>query len=476
MQLSASHKKFMIVLLSSFVLLRIVSLGLYPLFDSTESRYAEMGRKMYETSDYITPFHRDGKPFWGKPPMSFWLTAISLKVFGVNEFGARISSLLCMLIVLLLTFYFSNRQRGPDAALTTSMILISTGLFYVVTGGVMTDPALVVGTTLSMISFYIAMKNNNKLFGYLFFVGIGISLLAKGPVGFVLTAMPCGLWVIMKSRWRDFFKNLPWLTGIVLGLLISAPWYYLAEKKTPGFLEYFFIGEHYKRFVVSGWKGDLYGNAHSKTKGTIWVYLAQSTIPWVFLLFRNIFFKKHRSETFKKSFIFDDWILFLILWTVSSSIFFTMASNVIQPYVLPSLPAFALLMFELIHIGSKEIKTKLIIICSCIIPIIFILAITIPSIKNQKDTQYHLVEHYKKIADPNSQLIYFYQRPYSADFYTHGKAILEFTPDKVKNHFNATPKNYFVIKESQYNQFKEFAVNNFKIIKKFRYYFLLEEK
>ncbi len=476
MQLSDSNKKIFLTLIVAIISIRILTLGLYPLYDSTESRYAEIGRKMYASGDYITPIHRNGKPFWGKPPLSFWLTALSFNIFGVNDFAARFPSMLCMILVLLLTFYFANRVRGPDAGIVSSLILLSTGLFFIVSGGVMTDPALVVGTTLSMLSFYFAMKENNKLFGYLFFVGIGISLLAKGPVGIVLTAMPCGLWVIILSRWKEFFKNLPWFSGILLGLLISVPWYYLAEQKTPGFLEYFLVGEHYKRFVESGWKGDLYGNAHNKPLGTIWIYLLQSTIPWSFLLLRNIFKKSVRENTFKKNLLLDDWFLFLLLWATSTCIFFSVAKNVIQPYVLPALPAFAILMFELLHLGLKELKVKTVITVSLIMPILFSVAIFIPKIEQKQESQFEIVRHFKELAKKDSKLVYIWQRPYSASFYTDNKAMLITYPNEAAQLLKNNPKNYFVFKERQFDRFKDFIEQNLKIVKKYRNYYLMEDK
>ena len=76
----------------------------------------------------------------------------------------------------------------------------------------------------------------------------------------------------MTGQWKRAWKSVPWVSGTLLMLALALPWYVLAENKTPGFLDYFIVGEHWKRFVIKGWQGDLYGNAHSETPGTIWVY------------------------------------------------------------------------------------------------------------------------------------------------------------------------------------------------------------
>ena len=77
-----------LLLLAALLLARLVAMAVLPLMDTTEPRYAEIGRKMAELNDWVTPWFDEGVPFWGKPPLSFWLTAASFKVLGVTEFAA----------------------------------------------------------------------------------------------------------------------------------------------------------------------------------------------------------------------------------------------------------------------------------------------------------------------------------------------------------------------------------------------------
>lgn len=83
-------ERLVLLALVAVVLMRLLTLGLYPLTDTTEARYAEVARKMVELGDWITPWYDYGVPFWAKPPLSTWLTAASFKVFGLNEFAARL--------------------------------------------------------------------------------------------------------------------------------------------------------------------------------------------------------------------------------------------------------------------------------------------------------------------------------------------------------------------------------------------------
>ena len=90
------------VLLAAAVV-RLATLPTYPLNDTTEARYAEIGRLMVVSDDWVTPRIELGTPFWGKPPLSFWLTALSFSLFGLSEFAARLPSLLLMLATAGLT-------------------------------------------------------------------------------------------------------------------------------------------------------------------------------------------------------------------------------------------------------------------------------------------------------------------------------------------------------------------------------------
>ena len=103
------RERTLLYLILAAAILRLLSLALYPLMDTTEARYAEIARIMVELDDWVTPWFDYGVPFWGKPPMSFWLTAISFKTFGVNEFAARLPHWLAGLAVVWLTWGMAAR-------------------------------------------------------------------------------------------------------------------------------------------------------------------------------------------------------------------------------------------------------------------------------------------------------------------------------------------------------------------------------
>ena len=185
--------------LCALLLVRLVSLGLYPVMDNTEARYADIGRAMLATQDWVTPWIEPGVPFWGKPPLSFWITAASLGVFGVNEFAARLPHFLMALLTGWTLWGWARdqaRSTGGSAPLPLMAVSLLAGacLMAVAAGAVMTDMSLVAGTTLVMRGFWQAMQETDpaqrQRQGWIFFVGLAVGLLAKGPLILVLAGLP----------------------------------------------------------------------------------------------------------------------------------------------------------------------------------------------------------------------------------------------------------------------------------------------
>jgi 4-amino-4-deoxy-L-arabinose transferase-like glycosyltransferase len=152
-------------------------------------------------------------------------------------------------------------------------------------------------------------------------------------------------WVLLGGRLRRAWHGVAWLRGALLVLALTLPWYLLAESRTPGFLQYFIVGEHWHRFVTPGWSGDLYGSAHRFPRGSIWLFAAGALLPWSLLLPLAVWrglsgpdAKAHDAPAPQ-----EGEISFLLAWALMPCLFFTAAGNVLWTYVLPGLPALALL-------------------------------------------------------------------------------------------------------------------------------------
>ncbi|MDA0765648.1 MAG: glycosyltransferase family 39 protein [Verrucomicrobia bacterium] len=428
--LSANDRRLLWIALAVLLVLRLAALFTTPFTDTTEARYAEIARKMVETNNWVTPQYDYGIPFWAKPPLSFWTSAIGIKIFGSNEFGARISVLATAFAVLALLFHWIKRWRGRDQAILSTLILSSTIIFYVAAAAVMTDLSMMAGTTLAMVAFWNAMRSpeRRRLWGHLFFVGLGIGLLAKGPVAVVMVGIPIGAWVLLRNQWRNTWQYIPWITGSLLGLCIAAPWYLLAELRTPGFLQYFLYGEHIQRFLVSGWEGDLYGNAHSEPLGMIWIYWLIAAAPWSLLALAAFFRPRLAARTIFRS--EDDLPFYLLLWILAPLVFFSPARNIIAIYVITGIPAAALLIPELRgllrrsdHLPSRSLRPILGLATGLSMLIFAYSMIVFASFPD------HAPKHSQKpiVLDslgqhPEANLHYWRSRQYSAEFYSQGRA------------------------------------------------------
>lgn len=425
--LSLSRKDVHVLLgcLVTLFAVRLIAVFTFPFTDTTEARYAEIARKMVETGDWITPQFDYGVPFWGKPPLHTWLSAAGMEMFGVGEFGGRVFIFATALGFLWLMYRWAAKELGGNTALVATTVLAGSGLFYVASAFVMTDLPLAVGTTMSMMGFWslVVSERSKGSWGYLIFLGLAIGLMAKGPVAVLLVGIPIGAWILIGNRWR-YMARVPWVTGMALMLILTVPWYVAAEIKTPGFLHYFLIGEHFERFVVSGWKGDLYGSGHAEPKGMIWLFWLGMFIPWTFFCFALLFrvgsvFRAFRDDA-------TGWRSYLLLWSVAPMVLFTPAANILPAYVLPGLPAASLLLVAVwtdINGGRPSTTTKATFLAGLGGIVAFILAVAVMSavdpnaigLKSQKT----FVEKASELT-PSGKVFYWKNRSYSAEFYSSG--------------------------------------------------------
>ena len=418
-------KRFLLIALGTLFAVRLLAVFWLPFVDTTEARYAEIARKMLETGDWITPQFDYGVPFWGKPPLHTWLSALGMKLFGVGPFGARIFVFASSLGVLGLAFTWVRQHKGVDQALVAVTVLASSAMFLGASAFVMTDMAMIFGTTLSMVGFYNCITGSplRVLWGRLFFVGVAIGLLAKGPVALVITGIPIVPWLMLTGRWRRL-HTLPWASGLLITAALTLPWYIAAEIKTPGFLRYFIIGEHYERFVVPGWAGDLYGSGHERPKGLIWLYGLMTFLPWTF--FAVALLPRIKNLTARASGGNKGWHSYLLLWTLSPLVLFTPAANILAAYTLPALPAASVLLASLWATawGAPGIKTRVAVLAAVgavasVFAIVTTLAYYAPNTLNLKSER-ELVAAAQS-ADPDVHFTYWGGRSYSAEFYTQGK-------------------------------------------------------
>lgn len=454
-------------LFGAIVFIRLTTLGLYPLLDSSESRYAEMGRKMLEIGNWTTPMIDYGVPFWGKPPLTIWLTAFSLHYLGINEFAARFGSFITSAATAFLLYLLANHQN-KEKALDAVIILASSLLFFVLSGVVAMDTSLCLGITMALAAFWIAINTGSRFWGYFIFIGLSIGLLAKGPITLVLSGLTIGIWTLLTKSWQKVWQKIPWLTGSVLMVCLTVPWYLAAERATPGFLHYFIIGEHWQRFTQSGWKGDLYGAGREHVHGMIWAYWFLACFPWGLLFVYKLYKAANENDGFSNLIKpKNNWRLYCLLWMLSPLVFFTFSSNILWTYVLPALPGFSLLLAE--WLGQSRCKT----VCALVVPLAFVVLVIFYQVTGKElyHTQKSLTNTFMQQAQQNGQLYYVENIPSSAQFYTSGHALRIDPSTLTAEHSN--DHNFYVISMDKFSRLPENIKSHFSKIKSSGHFLLL---
>ncbi|NYT46029.1 glycosyltransferase family 39 protein [Alcaligenaceae bacterium] len=435
--------------LVAVLLLPVISMTVVPFYDTSEPRYAEIARIMVQSGDWITPWFNPGVPFWGKPPLSFWAQALSMKAFGFTEFAGRFPSWICLLLTNAILFKGLRSLLGPRVALWTAIVYSSCTLAYMSSAAVLTDPFLALGTTLSLVSFAMVAQDRNvstKVTGdqqqgepagmmpnsrslwwqYGFFVGLTIGLLAKGPLAAVLICAPVFVWYVLNLKTSSRSASLPWGKGLILTAALSLPWYVLAEIKTPGFLDYFIVGEHFRRFLDPGWAGDLYGSAHKRVYGTVWIYWFEASFPWGVVMLAMLVgaVRSLRMRSAIRAVAQEPLFGYWLTSALFTPLFFTFSANILWTYLLPSLAGFsvltAILAFQ-VHKRFSFPEGKLL-SGAAIVPVVGLIFSGIvwmnPDLRN---TERGMVRYVMQHDEPAIPLLYLSKPPFSAQFYSGGR-------------------------------------------------------
>ena len=258
-----------------------------------------------------------------------------------------------------------------------------------------------------------APRSRRWFWRYGLFLGAAVGLLAKGPLVLVLAGGAVLPWLLFSKQGWPTLGAQPWWSGTLLTLLITLPWYVAAEIKTPGFLYYFLVGEHFLRFVEPGWGGDLYGGAHDHPRGAIWLYYLVGAFPWVLWLgkgVRKLRFSLPRPMT-----------LYFLGWALSTPVFFSLSGNILWTYVLPALPAFSVLIAGLV---TSQASSKSSVFWRAALPaigpvVMVLLCVALLQVPEQIKSDKQLVEYVKQSSDQH-EVAFVGEPTYSMRFYTQG--------------------------------------------------------
>jgi len=453
-----------------------------PITDSTEARYAEISRKMVETANWITPQFDYGVPFWGKPPLAFWVSAAGIKLFGTQPLVARAGIFLTSAALLLVYGLWIREAVDKRLAVVATLMLASSAVYFISAAAIMTDMMLAAAVTLSLIAFWRRAHGGSRTWGFIFFISLGMGLLAKGPIALIFVFFPVIFWSLTVDRKFAAIKRFSWVSGSAVTLLVAAPWYAFAEYKTPGFLNYFIIGEHVKRFLVSGWKGDLYGHAHSMPLGMVWVFLVIGMIPWSLTLAPSLFTRENRARLKERFKAHRSLMLFCLFWMLGPLCLFTLSHHILWPYVLPGVPG-AILLLALALFGTagdsqKRLLAKVSAISAIMMAVLVVATLWVKSTGLiMEHSQKRVVDAYEALRPTaDSGLYYFGDLYHSAEYYSGGKAKhLEAGPLLIALMKNATT-DFIVVSRRKLDSLPREVRDGFPQVGQYNTQLLLEEK
>jgi 4-amino-4-deoxy-L-arabinose transferase-like glycosyltransferase len=337
------HALILLALLLLSGLLFFLGLGDMGLTDRDEGRNAEAGREMFESGDRLTPTF-NGELRVAKPVFLYWLMEQSYRLFGVNEFAARFPSALFGVGLILMHYLFLVHQRDRTIALFGGLMLLLNLEILGLGRMALTDSILIFFTTASLYGFWLGLHGEKgaRRWIWMFYVGMAIATLTKGPVGFALPLITAALYLFWTRRWQDFWQKGVPLAGMLLFVLLAAPWY------AAMFLVH---GDAY----ATGAKAHTIGRFLSPMEGhqgTIFFYLPVLLLgffPWSALLpvplYRTFkdWYLIRRARTHPASTEISELDLFAALWLVGTFVFFTVSATRLPHYIGPLFPAAALL-------------------------------------------------------------------------------------------------------------------------------------
>jgi 4-amino-4-deoxy-L-arabinose transferase-like glycosyltransferase len=320
------------VLLLLFGVALFQFLGRIPLLEPDEGRYAEIPREMLEKGDFITPYLNHVK-YFEKPPLLYWLNSLSFSIFGQNEFAARFFPALCGLLGILLTYHVGRKVYGRREGFLAAVVL-GTSVGYIAQSRMnIIDIPLTLCMTATLGFFLLAVQEGEKrkdLYYYLFYISAALAVLAKGLIGIVLPGGVIALYVVLVRKWR-IFREMRLVTGGMIFLLIAVPWFVLVSLKNPEFARFFFIHEHFERFLTK-----VHG--HYQPPWYFIPVLLGCMFPWSLFLpavIRRAWSQRRRAD--------ESTTLFIAIWALVIFTFFSLSDSKLMPYILPVFPAVALL-------------------------------------------------------------------------------------------------------------------------------------
>ncbi len=313
------------------VFLYFFNLGYNAVWIPNESFYADASKNMLESGNYLTPVY-NGEIRLNKPPLTYWLSLLGFKIFGINEFGLRFFQAFLGILTGILTYLISKKlTKDENVALLSALILNLSFIF--VANARYTSPEIpfTFFITLSLyfwLEYYTSKKN---LFFFLALVSSSFAVLTKGPAGFILPAGVIFFYLLFNDP-KELLK-LRYYLGTVF-VFITGGWWFLYQfiVNKEEFLEVF-IKENIKRI-------------YALQKDPVYFYLLDinvSFLPYSLLFFPALLWAFRKKE-----------LRFPLTWFLFIFTLFSLVKMKIPVYIMPAYPAMAIITASFLKLSDKR--------------------------------------------------------------------------------------------------------------------------
>ena len=327
------------------------SLATRSLISPDEGRYATLSWEMLRSGDWVTP-RLNGILYFEKPPLQYWLGAIFMKLFGINAFAARLWPALAGFLTVLVVGLTAHRLWGREAGLRSLAIAASMSWIFGNAHFLTLDAGLTLFLTLALCAVLLARyaaatPETRRGWIWLAWAAMAGAVLSKGLIGIVIP----GATLVLTAIWRrdlSLWRGMHWISGLLIFFALAAPWFVLVSLRNPGFAEFFFIHEHFARYLT---------RVHQR-EGAWWYYLPfllGGMLPWVsglpWLVKRNTSAARGRAISATDV---------LVAYSAFVLLFFSASGSKLPSYILPMFPAMALLLgHRLVAVPAKTLRLHL---------------------------------------------------------------------------------------------------------------------
>jgi 4-amino-4-deoxy-L-arabinose transferase-like glycosyltransferase len=246
----ATHSSSVIASLAVLLFVLIVFLGSAfspAILDDADATHAEAAREMLVRGDYVT-LHVNGIRYLEKAPLPYWTVAFFYRTLGVSEFATRLPNVLAVLLTALLAMTWGRRAFGPRAGTYAGLFVVSTVGYYLFTRILIPEAILSLFIAAAFSLFASTLEDGEPWQWYGIYVCVALAVLTKGLIGIVFVGGPIFFYLLLSGEWRRW-REFRLASGTLLMLAIAAPWHVLASVRNAHFAWFYFVNEHFMRFL-----------------------------------------------------------------------------------------------------------------------------------------------------------------------------------------------------------------------------------